>query len=41
MRMFVFLVALISVQAMAMDRVTGHSLATRSEVIAPHAMAAT
>ncbi|PKM06634.1 MAG: gamma-glutamyltransferase [Gammaproteobacteria bacterium HGW-Gammaproteobacteria-4] len=41
MRHLVILVALISAQAMAMDRITGHSFATRSEVIAPHAMAAT
>ncbi|PKM01474.1 MAG: gamma-glutamyltransferase, partial [Gammaproteobacteria bacterium HGW-Gammaproteobacteria-6] len=41
MRNLMLLAALISAQAIAMDRVTGHSFASRSEVIAPHAMAAT
>jgi gamma-glutamyltranspeptidase/glutathione hydrolase len=36
-----FILALVGGTAMAADRVTGKAFATRSEVIAPHAMAAT
>src|SRR5690606_996299 len=40
-RFLLFCAALLPALADAADRVTGHAFATRSEVIAPHAMAAT
>lgn len=41
MRLLGLLLLAISLQGHAMDRITGHTFASRSEVIAPHAMAAT
>jgi hypothetical protein len=43
MRKIYFLISFMLIPAfsMAQDRVTGHSFATRSEVIAPYGMAAT
>lgn len=41
MRALGCLLIAVSLQGHAMDRITGHSFASRSEVIAPHAMAAT
>ncbi len=40
-KLFLFALALISISAQAQDRITGHTFATRSEVIAQHGMAAT
>lgn len=41
MRALAGLLVAVSLQGHAMDRITGHAFATRSEAIAPHAMAAT
>ena len=40
-KLFLLALALISISAQAQDRITGHTFATRSEVIAQHGMAAT
>lgn len=40
-KLFTLALALISISAVAQDRITGHTFATRSEVIAQHGMAAT